>query len=136
MKHAGRSNQKERDAFMDCVRYVTNHASQNPHWINSLMPAKTDDLSGSVPVKLNEYNGIVANIVSGDWKQLCHRDHPSIVKTNEGDYLLVIRASESGVLLYDKTETKTSILSKETFLRHWSGYAIIFDQERREKRLG
>ena len=94
-----------------------------------LASAFTDDFSEKASIEFADSHGLKAKIISGNWSELCHRDFPSIVKCIDGRLLLVLRASENSVLLYDQSEAKTSIVSKDIFLTRWSGYAITLQQK-------
>jgi len=88
-----------------------------------------DKICEFVASKFAETHGLMVRVIVGDWKKLCHRDFPSVVKHNDGHYFLLIRASDVGVLIYDQAKMKTSILSREQFFALWSGHAIIFQHE-------
>ena len=85
-----------------------------------------DKLSELAAFHFAETNGLTLKINTGDWQQLCHQDYPSVVKHSDGRFLLLIRASNIGVLLFDNSTRKTSILSTENFFKIWSGYALTF----------
>ena len=85
-----------------------------------------DKLSELTAFHFAETNSLKLKIICNDWEQLCHQDYPSVVKYNDGRFILLLRASDVGVLLYDHTNIKTSIVSKEQFLQHWSGHALAF----------
>jgi len=85
-----------------------------------------DKLSELAAFHFAETNGLALKIITDDWLQLCHQDYPSVVKHSDGRFVLLIRASDVGVLLYDHADMKTSIVSKENFLELWSGHALTF----------
>ena len=85
-----------------------------------------DKLSELTAFHFAEKNSLKLKIITNDWVQLCHQDYPSVVKYNDGRFILLIRASDVGVLLYDHTDMKTSIVSKQQFLELWSGHALAF----------
>jgi len=85
-----------------------------------------DKLSELAAFHFAETNGLALKIITDDWQQLCHQDYPSVVKHNDGRFVLLIRASDIGVLLFDHADMKTSIVSKKQFLDLWSGHALTF----------
>ena len=89
----------------------------------------SDEISELVALQFAERHDLTVRVISGEWRELCHRDFPSIVKHNDGHFFLLIRASDVGVLIYDQTMMKTSILSKEQFLTIWSGRGITFQNK-------
>ena len=85
-----------------------------------------DKLSELAAFHFAETNGLRLKIITNDWLQLCHQDYPSVVKYSDGRFILLIRASDVGVLLFDYNDLKTSIVSKEHFLESWTGHALTF----------
>ena len=88
-----------------------------------------DDLSEKASYSFAESYGLVAKIIFGDWAELCNQNYPSIVKLNDDRYFLVIRANESGILLYDQRNSKSSIVTKDIFQARWTGQAVTFRQK-------
>ena len=88
-----------------------------------------DDLSEKASHSFAESYGLVAKIIFGDWSELCNQNYPSIVKLIDGRYFLVIRANESGILLYDQGNSKSSIVTKDIFQARWTGQAVTFRQK-------
>lgn len=70
-------------------------------------------------------HGLKAKLVS-DLSEIRDLALPAVVKRTDGRYILVIRASHSGVLLFDQFEAKTSIISNDQFMALWSGHGIVF----------
>ena len=87
-----------------------------------------DDMSERASTGFAESYGLVAKIIMGDWDELCNRNYPSIVKLKDGRYFLVIRANESGILLYDQQSSKSSIVTRDIFQARWTGQAVIFSE--------
>ena len=85
-----------------------------------------DDLSEKAANEFAESYGLVAKIIDGQWPDLCNQSYPSIVKTKDGRFFLVIRANEYGILLYDQQSTKSSIVTKDLFMARWTGQAVTF----------
>jgi len=85
-----------------------------------------DDMSEHSARGFAESYGLVAKIIQGDWNELCNRNYPSIVKLHDGRYFLVIRANDSGILLYDQRNAKSSIITRDIFQARWSGQAVVF----------
>ena len=126
MKGVYGNSKKDYTAFRNCVSDLANGRQLKSNQILDFGSVFTDKLSENALMEIAETHGLIAKIISGEWANLCHRDYPSIVKYNDGCLLLVIRASEDSVLLYNQSEAKTSIVSKDLFLSRWSGYAVTF----------
>jgi len=88
-----------------------------------------DDMSEKASERFAESYGLVAKIIDGDWSDLCNQNYPSIVKLNDGRFFLVIRANESGILLYDQRNSKSSIVTRDIFQARWTGQAVTFRQK-------
>ncbi len=93
---------------------------------NNRSKKSLDKLSELTAYHFAQTKGLTLRIIYEDWKKLCHQDYPSIVKYRNGRYLVLIKASDRGVLLYDQSDMKTSIVSKGQFLEQWSGRALSF----------
>ena len=88
-----------------------------------------DDLSEKACNSFAESYGLVAKIIDGEWIDLCNRNYPSIVKLKDGRYFLVLRANDSGILLYDHQNSRSSIVTKDLFQTRWTGHAVTFCHE-------
>lgn len=129
-----KNREKNITIFHSCVSNLAldinaNFSVSDNHALDSQNNLSADKVCELVAFKFAETHGLMVRIIGNDWKKLCHRDFPSVVKHIDGHYFLLIRASDIGVLVYDQAKMKTSILSKEQFLALWSGYAIIFQRE-------
>lgn len=88
-----------------------------------------DDMSEKASRRFAESYGLIAKLICGDWGELCNQNYPSIVKLTDGRYFVVIRANESGILLYDQRNSKSSIVTKDIFQARWTGQAVTFRQK-------
>ncbi|WP_455221503.1 cysteine peptidase family C39 domain-containing protein [Kaarinaea lacus] len=128
MKGVSKNREKNIAIFNNCVSNLALDINLNSSALDSNSNS-SDKISELVAFQFAETHGLTIRVIAGEWKELCHRDFPSVVKHIDGHYFLLIRASEVGVLVYDQAEMKTSILSKEQFLTLWSGHAITFQHK-------
>lgn len=129
MKGVCKNREKNIAIFNNCVSNLALDINLNSSALDNDNNNSSDKISELVAFQFAETHGLAIRIIAGEWKELCHRDIPSVVKHTDGHYFLLIRASEVGVLIYDQAEMKTSILSKEQFLTLWSGHAITFQHK-------
>ena len=115
--------------FNNCVSNLALDINLNSSQLENRSGKSSDEISELVAIHFAEMHGLTIRVVANEWRELCHRDFPSIVKHKDGHFFLLIRASEIGVLIYDQAEMKTSILSKAQFLALWSGHAITFQHK-------
>jgi len=116
-------------SFFSIENFVTTCAEDNSlknGLFNDLQSLIDDDLSEKASRDFAESYGLVAKIINGDWVELCNRNYPSIVKLKDGRYFLVIRANDSGILLYDHRNSKSSIVTRDLFQARWTGQAVTF----------
>lgn len=130
MKGVGRNNALGYSTIRNFVTDFLLHGVQLtdyqlPGLKSKIMAAFTE----KSPTAIRQSYRLVGNIITGEWKQLCHRDFPSVVQDNDGHNMLAIRANEDSVLLYDQSNAKTMIVPTEVFLSSWSGSAITFGVE-------
>lgn len=93
---------------------------------NDLQAVIDNDMSEQASQQFADSYGLVAKLIFGDWNELCNRNYPSIVKLNDGRFFLVLRANESGILLYDQQNSRSSIVTKDIFEGRWTGFAVVF----------
>ena len=108
---------------------ATEDKSLNSRLFDDLQSVIDDDLSEKRCDEFAEYYGLVAKIIDGKWADLCNRNYPSIVKLKDGRFFLVLRANDSGILLYDQQNSKSSIVTKDLFEARWTGQAVTFHQQ-------
>lgn len=126
MKGAAFDFQNDTSEFNSLVSNLAIDINTNCNRFSDRSSKSLDKLSELAAFHFAETNGLALKIISDDWQQLCHQDYPSVVKHNDGRFVLLIRASDVGVLLFDHVDMKTSIVSKEHFLKLWSGHALTF----------
>jgi ABC-type bacteriocin/lantibiotic exporter with double-glycine peptidase domain len=126
VKGVYQNREKSITTFNNCVSNLALDINLNSQALENRCARSSEEISELVAFRFAETHGLAVRVISGEWQELCHRDFPSVVKHNDGHFFLLIRASDVGVLIYDQTEMKTSILSKEQFLTLWSGHAITF----------
>ena len=97
------------------ISFCAEDKGLNSRLFSDVQSVIDDDMSEKASRSFAESYGLVAKIIDGDWSELCNRNYPSIVKLNDGRYFLVIRANESGILLYDQRNSKSSIVTKDIF---------------------
>jgi len=115
--------------FNSCVSNLALDINLSSNAQENRNSKSSDEISELVALQFAERHDLAIRVISGEWQELCHRDFPSIVKHNDGHFFLLIRASDVGVLIYDQSMMKTSILSKEQFLTIWSGRGITFQNK-------
>lgn len=126
MKGAAFDFQNDTSEFNSRVSNLAIDINMNCDRFSDRSAKSLDKLSELAAFHFAETNGLALKIISNDWQQLCHQDYPSVVKYSDGRFVLLIRASDVGVLLFDHVDKKTSIVSKEQFLNLWSGHALTF----------
>ena len=111
------------------ITFCTEDKGLNSRLFSDVQTVIDDNMSEKASQRFAESYGLVAKIIDGEWGELCNRNFPSIVKLNDGRYFLVIRANESGILLYDQVSSKSSIVTKDIFQARWTGQAVTFYQK-------
>ncbi|WP_455366255.1 cysteine peptidase family C39 domain-containing protein [Kaarinaea lacus] len=129
MKGVYQNRDRSITTFNNCVSNLALDINLNTNTLENRGNKSTDEISELVALQFAERHDLTARVISGEWREICHRDFPSIVKHIDGHFFLLIRASDIGVLIYDQTMMKTSILTKEQFLAIWSGRAITFQHK-------
>ena len=107
----------------------SNDKGLNTRLFGDLQSIIDDDLSEKASHFFAESYGLVAKIIDGQWANLCNRNYPSIVKLKDGRFFLVLRANESGILLYDQQNSRSSIVTKDLFQARWTGQAVTFSDQ-------
>ena len=129
MKGVYQNRDRSITTFNSCVSNLALDINLSSNAQENRNSKSSDEISELVALQFAERHDLTVRVISGEWRELCHRDFPSIVKHNDGHFFLLIRASNVGVLIYDQTMMKTSILSKEQFLAIWSGRGITFQHK-------
>lgn len=129
MKGVYQNRDRSITTFNSCVSNLALDINLSSNAQENRNSKSSDEISELVALQFAERHDLTVRVISGEWRELCHRDFPSIVKHNDGHFFLLIRASDVGVLIYDQTMMKTSILSKEQFLTIWSGRGITFQHK-------
>lgn len=129
MKGVYQNRDRSITTFNSCVSNLALDINLSSNTQENRNSKSSDEISELVALQFAERHDLTVRVISGEWRELCHRDFPSIVKHNDGHFFLLIRASDVGVLIYDQTMMKTSILSKEQFLTIWSGRGITFQHK-------
>ena len=129
MKGVYQNRDRSITTFNSCVSNLALDINLSSSAEENRNSKSSDEISELVALQFAERHDLTVRVISGEWRELCHRDFPSIVKHNDGHFFLLIRASNVGVLIYDQTMMKTSILSKEQFLTIWSGRGITFQHK-------
>ena len=129
MKGVYQNRDRSITTFNSCVSNLALDINLRSNAQENRNSKSSDEISELVALQFAERHDLAIRVISGEWQELCHRDFPSIVKHNDGHFFLLIRASDVGVLIYDQSMMKTSILSKEQFLTIWSGRGITFQNK-------
>ena len=112
-------------AFNRCVSSLASSISQNTGQKTANQVISAEKQTEMSVFRFAQEHGLKFKIVSC-WEQLCNLTFPSVVKRVDGRYIVIIRANNNSVLLFDRNEAKTSIISKDQFLTLWSGHGITF----------
>jgi ABC-type bacteriocin/lantibiotic exporter with double-glycine peptidase domain len=119
------NSDREVAIFNQYVSSIVKNLNLNPVDAVSNQAISVDTHIEQSLFRFAERHGLKGKIIS-QWLELCQIKIPAVVKRTDGRYILVVKVSNSNVLLFDQLEAKTSIVSKDQFLTVWSGYGISF----------